>query len=105
MEKTRKRHFGMMSDYIDTALDFGMSKKAIKEALKRNGVNEEIIRAVMFGNYVPYEPSDNMEKQIRESYAGREKLVIMNRHRREMWKEERKRRATGRPLPAARRRK
>ena len=102
MERQRKRHFGQMHNYVSTARSLGVSDREITQILKRNGLNLELISAVKSGNYIPYEPSDNMTKQIIGSYNGREKLVKIREHRRKMWVEERERRASGKPLLGAR---
>jgi len=102
MERQRERHFGQMHNYVSTARSLGVSDREITQILKRNGLNMELISAVKSGNYIPYEPSDNMAKQIFGSYNGREKLVKIREHRRKMWVEERERRASGKPLLGAR---
>jgi len=101
-EKVRQRHFSEMHNAIDTARAFGMSGREIREALKNEGINQEIREALMRGWYIPYEPSDNMRKQILLSYAGQEKLAMIYKHRAEAWKKEMARRKSGTRLPGTR---
>jgi len=101
-EKVRRRHFVSMINDIDTALHLGATEEEVVAALKRNGISRELIFALMNRGYVPYLPSDNMVRQIRESYAGEEKLAIMEKHILEEQKKERDRRASGKSFPGLR---
>ena len=97
-EKVRRRHFAEMRDVIETAKEFGMTGREIRDALKNEGINKELREALMSGNYVPYEPSDNMRQQILGSYAGKEKLAIIYKHRAAEWRKEMDRRRSERPF-------
>ena len=102
VESQRKVHFAQMHNYINTARSLGVSERDILQELKNNGLNKNMVSALRAGNYIPYEPSDNMRGQIRNSFKGAEKLATLREARRAAWAEERKRRASGKPLAGAR---
>jgi len=98
-EKVRKRLFSDAHNAIEAAIRLGMDERDVKKLLSRYNVKAEVRSALMRKDYIPYWPSPETRKKMRQSgYDYSRKMELLREHHTEEREIESRRRASGKPL-------